>query len=153
MTRKTSTDYPTHAMEVWSYWMSHKEELGWPAQSSEVRALWASQTASVAPGRDDTVRQGVGIPQCKETPRRQGSQVPRIDQASLGPHVNRLLLDMDERGAVKMADVLRYAFLFPRIPTHELAQKLSLSPRSFFRFKRRGLSRLAEALALTKKAS
>lgn len=143
--RRSAAD---HALEVWAAWVHDRREYGWPRESSEVRAFWAAQTATVVSGRDNSVRQGVGTPACKESRQRRGGGIPRIDQARLAPHTDRLLRDMDEMGLFKPASVVRVSALFPHLTVPVLAVGLGMTPRHFFRLRRRGISHLEWALSL-----
>lgn len=141
--------YAEHGLAVWSEWVENRRELGYPRESSEVRAFYAAQTASVGPGRDNSVRQGVGIPPCKETRQRRIPDVPRIDQSQLGPRVDRHLRDMDENGLFREASVLRATALCPRFFIADLCMNLGVltkqgapAIRTWHRLKARGLRHL-----------
>lgn len=114
--------------------------------------MWAAQAASKTPGRDNSVRQGVGIPCCKETRQRPIPTPPRIETARLAPRVHRLLLDMAEMGLADESMVIQAAALWPRLTVVELAQGLGIravssgaAAKRVQRLKRRGMERF-EAL-------
>lgn len=142
-----------HGLEVYGAWVWDRPELGWPSESSELRAFHRAQTKTRTNGIaayhgrvevDEGGRTAPKIPppMPKETRPSTGPRIPRTDMARLGPHVDRLLRDMDELGLRLEARVLRACALFPREGRGYLARCLSLSDRTFYRLRRRGLHHL-----------
>lgn len=146
-----------HHLEVWAHWILARDDIGWPSESIEARAMrlaaGRTETRGAARYRGRVVVDDDGTTVPKDPPpfpkeTRPGGRprTPPLDGARLAPKVNRLLLDMRAEGKSREAWALQVWAFHAARPLPFQAAVAGYSMRTYTRLRRRGISVLARML-------